>query len=289
MRKLSQSFAIAARILGMLPRLPDMLLSLGAINARGQQELFVQHLLKSQRHADPRALANFEHQVYSQNGEDGIITEIFRRIGTKKNNFIEIGVGDGLENNTAFLLSQGWTGLWMDGSPRGAEKIRRHFTKSVSTGKLKFIESFITAENVAALVDSAGLGPEVDLLSLDVDRNTYYVWEALPHVKARVVVVEYNATMPPWLDWKVRYRADRWWDSTFYCGASLKAYELLGRKLGYSLVGCDLHGVNAFFVRSDLAEAGFLPPFTAEANYEPPRYWLGRTAGHPRGYGEFYD
>jgi hypothetical protein len=243
--------------------------------------------MQSQRHANPRDLAHFEHQVYSQNGEDGIIAEIFRRIGSQKKNFIEIGVGDGLENNTAFLLSQGWTGLWMDGSPRNGKIIRQKFAKLTSDGKLKFIESFITAENVNSLIVSAGMPDEVDLLSIDIDRNTYFIWEALSQVKARLVVVEYNATMPPWLDWKVQYRADEWYDGTFYYGASLKAFESLGLKLGYSLVGCDLHGVNAFFVRNDLVGDRFDPPFTSEARYEPPRYWLARTAGHRRGYGDF--
>ncbi len=287
MNKLSALAARCLRVAGRRLRFPDIVTERARVNARGQQEAFVQHLMQSQRHANPRDLAHFEHQVYSQNGEDGIIAEIFRRIGSQKKNFIEIGVGDGLENNTAFLLSQGWTGLWMDGSPRNGKIIRQKFAKLTSDGKLKFIESFITAENVNSLIVSAGMPDEVDLLSIDIDRNTYFIWEALSQVKARLVVVEYNATMPPWLDWKVQYRADEWYDGTFYYGASLKAFESLGLKLGYSLVGCDLHGVNAFFVRSDLVEGNFDPPFTSEARYEPPRYWLSRTAGHQRGYGDF--
>ena len=254
---------------------------------RGQQELFVQDLLRSHRYANASALAHFEHQVYSQNGEDDIIAEIFRRIAVGSRTFIEIGVGDGLENNSAFLLSQGWTGTWMEGSPKNARAIRRNFTKLISSDRLRFIESFITAENVAGLIASAGMGAEVDLLSIDIDRNTYFIWEALPLIRARLVVVEYNATLPPWLDWKVQYRADEWYDETFYYGASLKSYEMLGQRLGYSLVGCDLHGVNAFFVRNDLVKANFAAPFTAEALYEPARYWLIRTMGHPRGYSEF--
>lgn len=287
MNKLSSLAARCLRIAGRLLRFPDVVTEQARINARGQQESFVQHLMQSQRYISPQVLAHFEHQVYSQNGEDGIIAEIFRRIGTQKKNFVEIGVGDGLENNTAFLLSQGWTGLWMDGSPKNGKIIRQKFAKLTSDGKLKFIESFITAENVNSLIASAGMPNEVDLLSIDIDRNTYFIWEALSQVKARLVVVEYNATMPPWLDWKVQYRADEWYDGTFYYGASLKAFESLGLKLGYSLVGCDLHGVNAFFVRNDLAEGNFDPPFKSEAHYEPPRYWLGRTSGHRRGYGDF--
>lgn len=282
-RLAARSLRVAARWL----RFPDVVADRASVSARAQQELFVHQLLQSQRYANPRDLAHFEHQVYSQNGEDGIIAEIFRRIGAKDKNFIEIGVGDGLENNTAFLLSQGWTGLWMDGSPKNGKIIRQKLAKVTSRGNLRFVESFLTAENVNGLIESAGMPNEVDLLSLDIDRNTYFIWEALAQIRARLVIVEYNATMPPWIEWKVQYRADEWYDGTFYYGASLKAFEALGTKPGYSLVGCDLHGVNAFFVRSDLAEGHFDPPFTSEARYEPPRYWLARTAGHRRRYGDF--
>jgi hypothetical protein len=96
-----------------------------------------------------------------------------------------------------------------------------------------------------------------------------------------VVVVEYNAVIPPGLDWKVRYAPDRVWDGSHNFGASLKAFELLGTQLGYSLVGCDFIGVNAFFVRSDLVADKFAAPFTAENHYEPPRYVFLHRRAHP--------
>src|SRR5262245_56964465 len=81
---------------------------------RMQQETFVAELLRQGKYADPKHLARHESQVYSQNGEDGIIQEIFRRIGTESRLFIEIGTGDGLECNTTFLLAQGWRGIWVE-------------------------------------------------------------------------------------------------------------------------------------------------------------------------------
>ena len=254
---------------------------------RSNQELFLLKLLKTERYCDPRRLAHFEHQIYSQNGEDGIIAEIFGRIGSNSRTFVEIGVGDGRENNTAFLLAEGWAGVWLEGDGKCADAIRTHFAGQISSNRLKLMEGFITAENINDLLSKAQVMPDLDLLSIDIDRNTYYIWDALAKYRPRVVVVEYNATMPAGLDWKVRYAADQWFDGSFYYGASLKAYENLGRSHGYSLVGCDLCGVNAFFVRDDLLSDKFVGPFTAENHYEPPRYWLIRTAGHPRGFGEF--
>lgn len=289
MRKLWKSLSLQ-----LPPRRKDInrnaeKLSGSALNIlRSNQELFLLKLLKSERYQDPRRLAHFEHQVYSQNGEDGILTEIFNRIGITSRTFVEIGVGDGRENNTAMLLAGGWSGLWLEGDRKCASAIRNHFAPLLTSGKLKLTEGFITAENVSGLLAQAGTPVEMDLLSVDIDRNTYYIWEALAEYKPRVLVVEYNATMPAELNWKVDYRANEWFDGSFYYGASLKAYELLGRKRGYTLVGCDLCGVNAFFVRDDLVGDRFSGPFSAENHYEPPRYWLIRTLGHPRGFGEFH-
>ncbi len=73
-----------------------------------------QHIDQMQREqlADPKRLGGYGFSTYSQNDEDGILQEIFRRIGTTNRKFIEFGCGDGLENNTTYLLLSGWRGVW---------------------------------------------------------------------------------------------------------------------------------------------------------------------------------
>jgi hypothetical protein len=247
-----------------------------------QHQFVAGQLLTNPRYQDPRRLPRYEHQVYSQNGEDGVIAEIFQRVGSTSRTFIEIGVGDGLENNTTHLLLQGWRGAWVEADAASVGRIRRAFAPQLASGQLQLQESLVTAENVAGLLAKMKLPPEPDLLSLDVDRNTWFIWQALAGIKARVVVVEYNALYPARERWKVEYHPAKTWNGTAYFGASLKEYEDLGRTLGYALVGCELFGANAFFVRADLVGDRFSPPFTAENHYEPPRYWLGRRDGHPR-------
>ena len=78
-----------------------------------QLHSFRRTLLDSPRHADERRLVKSGYRVYSQADEDGILHEIFRRIGEGKRTFLELGVGNGLENNTLFLLVQGWSGIWI--------------------------------------------------------------------------------------------------------------------------------------------------------------------------------
>lgn len=236
-------------------------------------------LMREPRYADPSRLLRFGGQVCSQNGEDGMIQEIFRRIGVTTRVFAEVGVEDGVETNTTFLLSLGWSGFWFDGADAFIKTLA---SRPEIRDRVRHAVAHLTRENVGSVFATAGVPKEFDLLSLDIDQNTFYIWEALADYRPRAVVVEYNATIPPGIDWKVRYRPDGMWDGSANFGASLKAYEQLGRALGYVLVGCDLHGINAFFVREDLAGDKFCEPFTAENHYEPPRYHLIQRRGHRR-------
>ena len=252
---------------------------LGTLQAAQYMRDWELELERSPRYGDPKRLLKYSLQVNSQSGEDGILHEIFRRIGPGGRVFAEIGLEDGLESNTAFLLAQNWRGYWIDSSDSFQQTLARH---GVGPDRVRSAVSFVTRENVASLFQSLGVPQAFDLLSIDIDQNTYYAWEALRDYRPRVVTIEYNAALPPDLDWKVSYDPKRVWDGSQNFGASLKALELLGRRLGYALVGCDLAGTNAFFVREELAGDKFAAPFTAENHYEPVRYALLHRRGHRR-------
>jgi hypothetical protein len=243
---------------------------------------FLENHLNGPRYADRRKLNHYEHQVFSQNGEDGILAEIFRRIGAKDRFFVEFGVGDGLENNTTFLLTQNWSGAWIEGEPKSIERIQSQFRRPIQAGRLKVLNSFITAENIELLFEQLNIPKQFDLLSLDIDRNTYHVWKALNRYKPRVVAIEYNSAFPPDVNWICEYDSRRTWNNSMYFGASLKAFEQLGTAFGYVLVGCDLAGINAFFVRNTERLDLFAEPFTSENHFEPSRIWAGRREGHMR-------
>ncbi len=236
------------------------------------------------RMCNPSALESYGYKVYSQNDEDGIIHEIFRRIGTTNKKFIEFGVQDGLESNTHLLLFYGWSGLWIEGSSTDCKEIETKFRPVIKKGQLRVENVFITRENINELFIKNGFEGEIDLLSIDIDGNDWHVWDAIEVVDPRVVVVEYNGKFPPDLEWCQAYDASHVWNGTDWHGASLKAFELLGRKKGYQLVGTNLRGANAFFVREDVAEGKFYEPSTAEAVYNPLRNNLVFVAGHPSKY-----
>lgn len=252
------------------------------------REKYVADLLSREPYRDSRRVESFGFKVYSQNDEDGIIAEIFRRIGTTNRVFVEFGVEAGIENNTLYLLLQGWRGLWIDAGVRYVEAIKSRFSDVLRAGQLSVRQSFITAENINDLIAPFARG-KIDFLSIDIDGNDYYVWEALNVIQPRVVAIEYNSKFPPPMSIVPVYREDRVWSGKDdYMGCSLEALVRLAARKGYSLVGCNLMGLNAFFVHNELVEQHFHRPFTSENHYQPPRYFLWPyTAGHPSGWGPY--
>ena len=174
-------------------------------------------------YADPKRLFRHGFKVYSQSDEDGIIQEIFNRIGATARTFIEFGVETGIECNSVKLLVEGWSGLWIEGSAPCATEIQNHFGAFIANGKLRLSQNMVTAENINALFEQAGATGDIDLLSIDIDYNEYWVWKAIAAVKPRVVVIEYNATLRPPMSLVVPYDPARMWDGTNYFGASLEA------------------------------------------------------------------
>ena len=234
------------------------------------------------RFADPLNLLRHGFKAYSQNDEDGIIQEIFARIGVTNRTFIEFGVGNGLENNTTYLLAQGWSGLWIEGSQAQADHIQANFAPALSRKQLTLTRAFATPTTINTLFADAGFSGEIDLLSVDIDGNDYHVLEAIEVVKPRVIVLEYNAKFRPPVSWVMPFNEHHQWDGTDRFGASLCAFDSLLNPRGYRLVGCNITGINAFFVRADLVEGKFEAPFTPEHHYQPARYYLtpGFVAGH---------
>jgi hypothetical protein len=225
-----------------------------------------------------------EFKVRSQNGEDGLLAYLFSAIGPTDRRFVEIGIGDGQECNTANLtLSFGWGGLLVDCGRAGVEAARRfyHEERGVPRERLVVTEARVTAENVNELLDAHGLRGSIDLLSIDIDSNDYWVWKAIDRIEPRVVVIEYNASFGPEHLWITRYDpnfdARAVHPSGWYHGASLAALVQLGARRGFQLVGCDSSGVNAFFVRRELA-AGKLPDQTPAQAFHPHRRRLQRAS-----------
>ena len=243
----------------------------------------MEQLKKAPCHNEPRSLIPHSFRVYSQFEEDGIISAIFDRIGTTSNAFVEFGVEDGTENNTLALLFQGWNGLWIEASERLAAQIRKQLPRTISSGRLRVENAFVTRDNIDELLADVVKAGDIDLLSIDIDSNDVHVFNAITCVRPRVVAIEYNAKFPPPVRYCMEYSPQAIYHGDDCHGASLQFLEESFRDKGYALVGCDLAGANAFFVRKDLTQDRFLKPFSAERHYQPARYFLSclRAAHKP--------
>ncbi len=226
-------------------------------------------------------------KIYAQSDEDGIINEIFRRIGSTSRIAIEFGCGKGIENNTHALLLDGWRGLWVDGDPRNIRKIRQSLKQNARGAPLLLSESFVTKDNISGICQDAiaylQVAPNtgVDLLSVDLDGNDLHLLEKVLHISPRVICCEYNAAIGPEIRTSVSYDPEHQWKSDDYMGASLSAFCDLLEQAGYVLICCNISGANAFFVERE--NAHLFGDYPTKELFQPPRYhFIFLEDYHPR-------
>jgi SAM-dependent methyltransferase len=223
-----------------------------------------------------QSIHDWETKIWSQNGEDGILLNLFSRIGATSRRFLEFGCGTGLECNSANLaLGFGWSGLLLDANATHVRKARTFFDDHLGThgDRVELRSAFVTPENINGLLDDATPpGEDLDLFSIDVDSIDYWIWDAVEdRFRPRVIVCEYNAAFGPTRSVTVTPREGfdpfAHHPSGFYHGASVSALHKLAVARGYQLIGCDSAGVNAFFVRRDCADA--LPDLDPAQAFQP--------------------
>jgi hypothetical protein len=217
----------------------------------------------------PVDLTLFELSVFSQNGEDGVLQEILRRIGVARRYFVEIGASSNESNCLLLTDALGWTGIFVDADQGEIEALGRKYQ---ATPEVRVVQALVTAENFQDILQRERVHKDFDVLSIDVDGNDYWLWEALEDYRPRIVVIEYNASLARDRPLVQPNDPARPWDGTDLFGASASALRLLAQRKGYRLVYSDLSGTNAFFVRADLAESDFLPE--NEVQVRVPNYFL---------------
>src|SRR4030095_9607966 len=125
-----------------------------------------------------------------------IIQFLTTRLKINRKTFVEFGVGDYLESNTRFLLiNNNWDGLVLDSDPENIERIRR--SPLCWRHGLRAASAFITCENINSLILDNGIRRDLGLLSIDIDGNDYWVWQAIDVVSPEIVVIEYNHRFGP--------------------------------------------------------------------------------------------
>jgi hypothetical protein len=280
----------------MLLQTMGMLLEQMRRNAGYLARAEIERILEPLR-SDPYRLEPYGYKVYSQNDEDGILHEIFRRLGITQGTFCELGVESGRECNSLYLLHKGWRGCWIEGDQQQQAPIQKMFASLLNSRRLSLGIGYITAENINTsmqqVLELIGLkADQLDFLSIDVDGNDIYLLEVLD-VSPKVICIEYNAKFPASLSKQAVYNPAHQWRGGDYMGSSLLAIDTVAREKGYVLVGTNLTGANAFYVRSELAEGKFSVDSSVEHLYNSARYWLCYDhfsgIGHKADFGPYLD
>lgn len=196
-----------------------------------------------------------EFRVFSQWGEDGIIQYLINHIQIDRKLFVEFGVENYTESNTRFLVTNNcWSGLVIDGSEENIAYIKKDVIYWARN--LKAECAFITKDNINELIANSGISGDIGLLSVDIDGNDYWIWDAIKGISPRIVICEYNSLFghtskvttpydPDFVRGVAHY-------SKVYYGPSIAALCDLASRKGYSLVAGNSAGNNVFFVRNDV-------------------------------------
>lgn len=237
-----------------------------------QRKLFLDY----QRDAKNGTLPAFKDtgfRVFSQFEEDGLLLYIFALIGMENKRFVEFGSDDGVNSNSANLyFNFGWHGLFIDGNPKAIQRGRRFFSKYPHSWfyQPKFVCSLVKRENINQLIGGAGFEGKIGLLSIDIDGNDYWLWDAITVVDPEVVIIEThnefgmeNIVVP--------YDPDYFYPGKHpvYHGASPVAMTKLANKKGYRLVGSNDLGSNFIYVKNGLADE-HLPEVSVESCLQHP-------------------
>jgi hypothetical protein len=238
-------------------RLRRTLNQIGLLSAVSEQQLLLQGRLLSEAVKSKKnisSLSEVEFKVFSQWGDDGIIQWFINNLELPSQTFVEFGVGDYRESNTRFLMmNNNWSGLVMDGSKSNVEQIinSEYFWKHTLLANAVFID----VNNINNLLSESKLGQEIGILHIDLDGNDYWIWKAINEVSPTLVILEYNSVFGIDRAITVPYNSDfnrtKMHYSNLYFGASLRALYQLSTTKGYSFIGCNSAGNNAYFVRND--------------------------------------
>lgn len=241
-------------------------------------DLLLLHYWQSLKANTPNPLNKCGAKYFSQNDEDGITLEIIRRLKIETGVFAEFGVGNGTENNSLVLLANGWKGLWV-----GGEDLC--FNHNRNPNHFVFLKKWVTRQNIVKIFTSGikAIGEQhVDILSLDLDGNDYYLIEQLllAGISPKLFIVEYNSKFPPPIKWKIPYDENHIWEFDDYFGASLAEFDGLMRGFGYTLICCNFSGSNAFFVKNELMDDFHDIPKNILDIFYGPQYFVLQSLGH---------
>jgi hypothetical protein len=190
-------------------------------------------------------LAAHARNVHSQNGEDGIIEEIFKIIPDQNNWCVEFGAWDGkhLSNTYNLIQNKGWSGVLIEGSKKRFNDLTNTYrgnNKAIGVNRMVDYEG---KNSIESILSETKIPIDFDLISIDIDGNDYHIWNSITKYKPKVVVIEFNQTIPN----DIEFIQEK--NVSVQQGNSLLSLTKLGKAKGYELI-CAI-GCNAFYVKKE--------------------------------------
>lgn len=198
--------------------------------------------------------------IYSQNGEDGLLEELFAELGIENGTFCEFGAADGIFSSNTYNLikNHGFTGVAIESNVSHFDKLVENY-KAFPQVQLFCGEVLYNDKNydLDAWLKRANLDADFDLLSIDIDCDDYYVWQELNEFKPKIVLIETNSYRDPIYKELPRvpsqeYNPDllrQWCPPRVALGCSFISAVELGLKKGYIPLS---YTGNILFLRKDL-------------------------------------
>lgn len=198
--------------------------------------------------------------VYSQNGEDGILEQILKELKITKGTFCEFGASNGITSSNTYRLikEQGFSGVAIELDAALYQKCVQNYSNfkdvRVFHGGVFYQDK---ENNLNAWLKRGNLPYDFDVLSIDIDYDDYYVWQGLSDFAPKIVIFETNPYRDPIYDELpgkacIDYNIDllrEWKVDRVACGCSFISAVKLGLSKGYIPVS---YTGNIIFVRKDL-------------------------------------
>lgn len=179
--------------------------------------------------------------IYSQNGEDGIIEYLFEKLNIHDNGTCcEFGSWDGkhLSNTFRLVKERNFKALYIEGDP---EKYKELLKTCEECTNIVPVCEYVN-NNLDDIFERVNFPMDIDLLSIDIDSSDYEVWKSINKVNPKIIIIEPDNTVPEWINEPIYpVRPDG--------GANPTIMKILGKEKGYTFV-CSTG--NLFFVRNDL-------------------------------------
>ncbi len=196
-----------------------------------------------------KTLLKYKKNYYSQNGEDGVIEEILKRLGIKQGWFVEFRAWDGKHfSNTYNLVEEGWKGIEIEGDNKKVDDLKKNFVNHKDD--ILVICEYVSVngeKSIDNILSKTPIPKDFDIISIDIDSYDWQVWNSFNNYKPKIVIIEINSSIPPGIE-SIHDGKKQ--------GSSFTSTLKLGVKKGYKLV---CHTGNLIFVRNDLVDKLNLP------------------------------